>query len=122
MSASRSLVVKVTVAAADPERCWQGFQVAAAGLALGAPVSLWLSGDAVRLGLPGGAEGLHLDHAAPLAELLQALLADGQVTVCTACAQRRGIAPADLLPGVRVAGSATFAEESLAPGAQALVY
>jgi sulfur relay (sulfurtransferase) complex TusBCD TusD component (DsrE family) len=42
--------------------------------------------------------------------------------VCTQCAVRRGIAEADLVPGVRVAGSPSYVEEVLADGVQALVY
>jgi predicted peroxiredoxin len=44
------------------------------------------------------------------------------VTVCTQCAARRDLTVADLLPGVRLAGAATFVDEVLAEGAQALVY
>ena len=36
--------------------------------------------------------------------------------------QGRGIAEAELVPGARIAGSASFVDEVLAPGAQALVY
>ena len=50
------------------------------------------------------------------------LVSSGRVSVCTQCAARRGITETDVLPGVRIAGSATFVEEILAEGAQALVY
>lgn len=43
------------------------------------------------------------------------------MTLCTQCAARRGLTPADVLPGVRIAGAAAFVEESLA-ATQALVY
>ena len=46
----------------------------------------------------------------------------GTVTLCTQCAARRSIGPDDVLPGIRIAGAATFVEEALADGAQALVY
>ena len=118
----RPLVVKVTAGADDPERCNQGFTVAATAVAAGADVSLWLTGEAAWFGVPGRAEAFTLPHAAPLADLLGAVLAGGRVTVCTQCAVRRGIEEADLLPGVRLAGSPTYVEEVLAEGAQALVY
>ena len=63
-----------------------------------------------------------LEGAAPLADLLGAVLAGGRVTVCTQCAGRRGLGQADLLPGVRLAGSPSYVEEVLAEGVQALVY
>ena len=119
---SRSLVVKATAGAEDPERCSQAFTVAATAVAAGAPVSLWLTGDAAWLALPGRAEDFSLEHAAALSDLRDAVLAAGTVTVCTQCAQRRGITPEDCLPGVRIAGAAAFVEEALAEGAQALVY
>jgi predicted peroxiredoxin len=118
----RRLVVKVTAGADEAERCNQGFTVAAAGVAAGAEVSLWLTGDAAWFGVPGQAERFTLELATPLADLLAVVLAEGQVTVCTQCAQRRGIVAGDLLTGVRIAGAPAFVEEALADGAQALVY
>jgi predicted peroxiredoxin len=118
----RPLVVKVTAGADDAERCNQGFTVAATAVAAGADVSLWLTGEAAWFGVPGRAEAFTLPHASPLADLLAAVLAGGRVTVCTQCAVRRGIDEADLVPGVRVAGSPSYVEEVLADDVQALVY
>lgn len=118
----RSLVVKTTSGTDRPEACNQALTVAATAVAAGATVSLWLTGEASWLALPGRAAELALEHAAPAADLLDAVLAAGTVTVCTQCAARRGITADDVLPGVRIAGAATFVEESLAPDAQALVY
>ena len=119
---TRPLVVKVTCGAEDPERCNQGFTVAASALAAGAELSLWLTGEAAWFGVPGRAEAFTLPLATPLADLLAAVVAGGQVTVCTQCAARREITEAEVLPGVRIAGAAVFAEEALRPDAQALVY
>lgn len=117
---TRTLVVKCTTT--DPEPCSQAFTVAATALAAGAAVSLWLTGDATHLATPGRAEAFTLPLAAPLAELRDTILAEGTLTVCTQCAARRGLAAGDLLPGARLAGAATFVDEILAEGAQALVY
>jgi predicted peroxiredoxin len=119
---ARSLVVKVTAGTDAPERCSQAFTVATTALAAGAEVSFWLTGESAWFAVPGRAAEFELPHAAPLADLLDMLLADGRVTLCTQCAARRGIGPDDVLPGVRIAGAAVFAEEILADGAQALVY
>ncbi len=119
---SRSLVVKVTAGTDAPERCSQGFTVAATAVSAGVAVSLWLTGEAAWFSLPGRAELFDLPHAAPLHDLLDTLLAGGRVTVCTQCAVRRGIGPQDVLPGVRIAGAATFVEEVLGDTVQALVY
>lgn len=118
----RPLVVKTTSGLDRPEACNQAFTVAAAAVVAGSEVSLWLTGEAAWLAVPGRAAELELPHAAPLPDLLGTVLAAGTVTVCTQCAVRRGLTEADLLPGVRIAGASVFVEESLRPDAQALVY
>jgi predicted peroxiredoxin len=118
----RPLVVKVTCGADEPERCSQGFTVAATAVAAGADVSLWLTGDAAWFGIPGRAEEFELEHAPPLADLLAAVMTSGRVTVCSRCAVRRGIAEEDLRAGIRLAGAPSYVEQVLAEDAQALVY
>jgi predicted peroxiredoxin len=118
----RGLVVKVTAGAEAPERCAQAFTVAAMAVAAGASVSLWLTGEATWFAVPGRAEEFVLEHSAPLAELREAVLAGGTLTVCTQCAMRRGIGAGDVLDGVRIAGAASFVDEVLGDGVQALVY
>jgi predicted peroxiredoxin len=119
---SHKLLVKATAGADEPERCNQAFTVASSGIAAGAEVSLWLTGEAAWLGVPGKAEEFSLPEATPLADLLKIVLSSGSVTVCTQCAARRGIGAGDVLPGVRIAGAAVFVEEALAGSTQALVY
>lgn len=116
------LVVKVTCGVERPETANQALTVAATAVAAGAEVSLWLAGEASWFAVPGRAADLVLPHAAPLPDLLAAVLAEGTVTVCTQCAARRDLTEADLLPGVRIAGASVFVEEALGTGAQALVY
>jgi predicted peroxiredoxin len=50
------------------------------------------------------------------------VLGAGTLTVCTQCAARRELTQDALLPGVRIAGSASFVAEALQDGVQALVY
>ena len=121
-SAGRSLVIKVTAGNDDPERCNQALTVAAAAVASGVPLSLWLTGEAAWFSVPGRAADVMLPHSVPLSDLLAAVLSAGQVTVCTQCAARRSITEGDMLAGVRIAGAATFLAEILADGTQALVY
>jgi predicted peroxiredoxin len=118
----RDLVVKLMTGPELPERVAQAFSVAATAVAAGGNVSMWLAGDAVAFAQPGRAESVVLAHATPLAELRDAVLADGQLTVCTQCARRRDLTSSDFLPGVRVAGAATFVAEVLATDSQALTY
>ncbi|GAA4099354.1 DsrE family protein [Actinomadura miaoliensis] len=115
-------MIKATAGADAPERCNQAFNVAAAAVVSGVPVSLWLTGESSWFALPGRAKEFSLPHATPLEDLLDAVLAGGRVTLCTQCAARRDIGPDDVLPGVRIAGAPTFVEEITTDGVQALVY
>src|SRR6204780_5813646 len=99
---SRSLVVKVTAGKDDQERCNQAFTVAGTGVASGLQVSLWLTGEAAWFALPDRADDVALPHAAPLAQLLGRVLAEGTVTVCSQCASRRDITAEDIIQGARM--------------------
>jgi predicted peroxiredoxin len=118
----KKLVVKVLSGLSDPERTAQAFTVAATALASGFEVSLWLTSDASDFALPGRAAEFELPHAAPLQDLLESLLAGGAVTLCTQCAARRGITTDQILPGIAIKGAASFVEEIMVEGVQALVY
>lgn len=119
---TRDLVVKVTCGTEAPERLNQGFTVAATAAASGVAVSLWLTGDAAWMAVPGRAAELDLPKATPLPDLLATVLEFGSVTVCGQCAARRSLGEADLVDGARIAGAAGFTEEILREGVQALVY
>ncbi|SFA91919.1 DsrE family protein [Cellulomonas marina] len=119
---TRGLVVKCTAGPERAEAANQALTVAATAVAAGARVSLWLTGEAVWFAVPGRDAQLVLPHAAPVPDLVAAVLAGGTVTVCTQCAARRDLVQDDLRPGARIAGAAALVEEVLADGVQALVY
>ena len=121
-SSPRTLVVKLTSGMEAPERLSQAFTVAATAAASAIGVSLWLTGEASWLAVPGRAEQFELPHAARLADLRDAVAAEGRLTICSQCAARRDLDEADLVEGARIRGAAAFVEEVMAPGAQALVY
>ena len=122
MARSTHLVIKLATGVIDAERVAQAFSVASTALASGIAVSFWLAGEASWLALPGKAEAFSLPHSAPLHELLHTLVNDASVTLCTQCAVRRNIKDGDQIPGIRIAGSATFVEEVTNESTQALVY
>ena len=119
---ARGLVIKVTCGVEAPERVNQALTVASAAVASGAEVSLWLTGEAAWLAVPGKAAELELPLATPLDQLLAVVLAGGRVNLCTQCAARRDLTADDVIDGITIAGAAGFTEEVLAPGVQALVY
>jgi len=119
------LVVKLTSgtnSSAETERCVQAFTVAATAVSVGADVSVWLTGDASWFAVAGREPQAELNGSPDLLELRDSIITGGSLTVCTQCAQRRGIDESDLVAGARIAGAATFVEESLADNTQALVY
>jgi len=122
MCMRRKLVIKVLSGFTDPERTSQAFTVAATAVAAGVEVSLWLTSDASDFALPGKAKEFSLPHAAPLDDLLQSILASGSITLCTQCAQRRGITEDQIIPGITIKGAASFVEEIMEDNVQALVY
>lgn len=119
---TRPLAVKLTCGAEAPERANQALTVAAAAVAAGAEVSLWLTGDAVWFGVADRVPDLGLAHATPAADLVEAVRAGGSITVCSQCAARRSLTEADLVDGARIAGAVAFAELVLRDDVQALVY
>lgn len=119
---TRSLVVKATAGLDDPERCAQAFTVAAAAAVSGVTTSLWLTGEASWLAVPGRADEFQLPHSAPLPDLIAEILAQGSIVVCQQCAARRGLVERDLLPGIGISGATAFVAAVTQPDVQALVY
>jgi predicted peroxiredoxin len=119
---TRSLIVKATAGADDPERCAQAFTVAAVAAVSGTPTSLWLTGEAAWLAVPDRAEAFVLPHSTPLPELIADILDLGSLTVCSQCAARRNLVEKDLLPGTTISGAASFVAAITQPQAQAVVY
>ena len=118
----KKLVVKAMAGTNDPERAAQAFTVAATAAASGFEVSLWLTSEASFFALPGRCESFQLPLSAPLNELRDAILSAGFITLCTQCAARRAITEADIISGITIKGSASFVQEIMEDGVQALIY
>ncbi len=122
MERSKRLVIKLATGIDDAERVAQAFSVASTALAAGVEVSFWLAGEAAWLALPGKADEFTLAHSASLPDLLNALINDAHVTLCSQCAVRRNIKDGDQISGITIAGSTSFVEEIMREKTQALVY
>ena len=118
----RSLLIKITCGAEAAERANQAWTVAAMGVAAGASVSVWLTGEAVWFAVPGRQPDLELPYATPVAELVETVGLGGAITVCTQCAARRELTEADLIESATIQGAASFVAAALADNVQALVY
>ncbi len=119
---TRSLIIKLTCGAEAAERANQAWSVAAMGIAAGAPVTVWLTGEAVWFAVPGRQPDLALPHATPVSDLVETVRTGGRIVVCTQCAARRELTEDDLVDMATIAGAASFVEAALADGVQALVY
>ena len=119
---TRSLIIKLTCGPEAAERANQAWTVAAMGIAAGAPVTVWLTGEAVWFAVPGRQPDLALPHATPVSDLVETVRTGGRIVVCTQCAARRELTEDDLVDTATIAGAASFVEAALADGVQALVY
>jgi predicted peroxiredoxin len=115
------LLVKSTASDVEVERLAAALNVVGAAQAMGVPVTLWLTGDSVRIALPGEASRFVLEHGPDATAIVDALVPGGLV-VCGQCAARRGIEAADLVVGAVIAGAATFVADALADDVTVLVY
>jgi predicted peroxiredoxin len=122
VSTEIALIIKLTCGAEAAERANQAWTVAAAGVAAGVPVTVWLTGEGVWFAVPGRQPDLQLPFATPAADLVETVRTSGRIVVCTQCAARRELTESALLPGVTIAGAASFVEAALATGTRALVY
>ncbi len=118
----QSLLIKITCGAEAAERANQAWTVAAMGVAAGASVSVWLTGEAAWFAVTGRQPDLQLPYATPVGELVETVRLGGAITVCTQCAARRELAEADLIESASIQGAASFVEEVLADNVRALVY
>jgi predicted peroxiredoxin len=90
----------------DAERVTVAFLVAGAALDAGKQVAFFLTKDAVRLGLPGHAQGVACDGCPPLERLFEQVSEKGgELLVCPYCFNARGLEGSELVPNARVAGA-----------------
>jgi len=119
---SSRLVIKVTAGTDAPERCAAAFSLASTAVMSGVDVSLWLSGESAWFAVPGHAAEFALAESPPLPDLLEVAMSGGAVYLCSQCAARRGISQEATLPGITIAGMASYLEQIMAEGTQAVVY
>jgi predicted peroxiredoxin len=82
----RKVLINLTTGLEDPERVTVAFLVGGAALARGDTAAMWLTKEAVRLALPGHAEGIACDGCPPLSRLFEQYAeGGGQLLVCPIC-------------------------------------
>jgi predicted peroxiredoxin len=103
---SNKVVINLATGLEDAERVTVAFLVGGAAAAKGRPVAMFLTKEAVRLGLPGHADAVACDGCPPLATLFQQYAdAGGELLVCPICFNSRKLAEGDLVANARLAGA-----------------
>jgi predicted peroxiredoxin len=124
MSANREsrVVVNLATGLEDPERVTVAFLIAGAAATAGKQVTMFLTKEAVRLALPGMAEGVACDGCPPLPTLAaQYADAGGRLLVCPICFSARKLSEDALLQHAQI-GGATPLWEWIGDGATVFSY
>lgn len=106
MAADGKVVVNLATGLEDAERVTVAFLVATAALEQGKRVTMFLTKEAVRLGLPGYAAAVACDGCPPLARLYaQYAEGGGELLVCPICFNSRKLDEARLVANARLGGA-----------------
>ena len=106
MADGKKVVINLATGIEDAERVLVAFLVGGAALEQGKQVAMFLTKDAVRLGLPGQAEGVACEGCPPLERLFEQFAdGGGELLVCPICLNSRGLEGTELVPNARVAGA-----------------
>jgi predicted peroxiredoxin len=105
------MLVNLATGLEDSERVTVAFLVGGAGLQKGRKVAMFLTKEAVRLALPGHAQGVACDGCPPLARLFEQYAeGGGELLVCPICFNSRRLDQADLVPNATLAGATPMLE------------
>lgn len=106
MSNSPKVVINLATGLEDAERVSVAFLVGGAAVERGKQATMFLTKEAVRLALPGFAEGIACDGCPPLAKLF-AQFADGggRLLVCPICFSARKLDQAELVANAELGGA-----------------
>jgi predicted peroxiredoxin len=100
------VLINLATGLEDGERVTIAFLVAGAALDRGRTVAMFLTKEAVRLAVPGYAEGVACDGCPPLARLFEQFAqGGGELMVCPICANARRLDADALVPNARMAGA-----------------
>jgi len=106
MAENEKVVVNLATGLEDAERVTVAFLVATAALDQGKQVAMFLTKEAIRLGLPGHAEAVACEGCPPLSRLFQQFAdGGGELLVCPICFNARKLNDGDLVPNARLAGA-----------------
>ena len=116
------VVINLSTGMEDAERVMIAFLVAGAALEQGKQVAMFLTKEAVRLALPGVAEGVACDGCPPLSRLFEQFAeGGGELLTCPICFNTKKLDESGLVANARLAG-ATPLWEWIGEGATVFSY
>ncbi len=106
MAGNGKVVINLATGLEDPERVTVAFLVAAAAVEQGKQAAMFLTKEAVRLGLEGYGEAVACDGCPPLSRLVQQYAdGGGELLVCPICFTARKLDDSKLVGNARLAGA-----------------
>lgn len=106
MADNGKVVINLATGLDDSERVTVAFLVGTAALEQGKQVAMFLTKEAVRLGLPGHAEAVACDGCPPVPQLFQQFAdGGGELLVCPICFNARKLDESDLVQNARLGGA-----------------
>src|SRR5581483_8356424 len=122
MAEGNKVVINLATGLEDAERVMIAFLVGGAAVEQGKQVTMFLTKDAVKLALPGVAEGVACDGCPPIERLFEQYAAGGgELLVCPICVTARGFEDSEWVPNARI-GGATPLWEWIGQGATVFRY
>ena len=122
MANDGKVVINLATGHEDADRVTVAFLVAVAALDQGKSAIMFLTKEAVRVGLPGYAEAIESAGAPPVAKLFQQFTdGRGELFVCPICFSARGLDEGQLVANAKLAG-ATPLWEWIGDGATVFSY
>jgi predicted peroxiredoxin len=119
---SAKVVINLATGLEDAERVTVAFLVGGAAAQEGKQVTVFLTKEAVRLALPGFADGIACDGCPPLSRLFEQYAeAGGELLVCPICFTARKLDESNLVANARI-GGATPLWEWIGDGATVFSY
>lgn len=106
MADNNKVVINLATGLEDTERVMIAFLVAGAALEQGKRVAMFLTKEAIRLGVEGHAVGVACEECPPLQRLFQQFAdGGGELLVCPICFNARKLDEGTLVANARLAGA-----------------
>jgi predicted peroxiredoxin len=104
--AGEKVVINLATGLEDAERVMIAFLVGGAALDQGKRVAMFLTKDAIHLGIPGVASGVPCEGCPPIERLFEQYAEKGgELLVCPICVTARGMDDSNLVANARIAGA-----------------